>query len=284
MVMDSHRLFLSFLTAALAVGFASVVFVLRWVLYFKEGLAWDGGLAEFNWHPVLVVTGFVFVQGIAIVVYRLPWTWKCSKMMMKFIHAGLNTLAFIMAAISLVAVFDFHNAQNIPNMYSLHSWVGLAAVILYGLQLLLGVCVYLLPITPVYLRVAIMPLHVYSGLFIFTIVIATSLMGITEKLIFGLKDPKYKDSPPEAIFVNVLGVLITVYGALILWLATRPSWQRPRELQHQTQHGCGDETAGSKVGTALSLLSNTNSDNPESGFDARKRNCKLDESGQRSTM
>ncbi|KPP75760.1 hypothetical protein Z043_104963 [Scleropages formosus] len=282
--MDSYRLFLALLSAALAVGFVSVVFVLRWVLHFKEGLAWDGGLAEFNWHPVLVVTGFVFIQGIAIAVYRLPWTWKCSKIMMKFIHAGLNTLAFIMAVISLVAVFDFHNAQNIPNMYSLHSWVGLASVILYGLQLLLGLCMYLLPITPVYLRVAFMPLHVYSGLFIFTIVIATCLMGITEKLIFGLKDPKYKDSPPEAIFVNALGVLITVYGALILWLVTRPSWQRPREIQHQIQRGSGEEAADSKVGTTLSVLSKTSGDNPEGGCDARKRNCKLEESGQRSTM
>ena len=54
--------------------------------------------------------------------------------MMKFIHAGLNILAFILAVVSLVAVFDFHNAQNIPNMYSLHSWAGLAAVILYAIQ------------------------------------------------------------------------------------------------------------------------------------------------------
>lgn len=70
----------------------------------------------------------------AIIVYRLPWTWQCSKLMMKFIHAGLNLLAFILAVISVVAVFDFHNAAKIPNMYSLHSWLGLIAVILYCLQ------------------------------------------------------------------------------------------------------------------------------------------------------
>ncbi|KAK1336893.1 hypothetical protein QTO34_002929 [Cnephaeus nilssonii] len=75
------------------------------------------------------------VEPLPIIVYRLPWTWKCSKLLMKSIHAGLNFVAAILAIISLVAVFDFHNTLNIPNMYSLHSWIGLTAVILYVLQL-----------------------------------------------------------------------------------------------------------------------------------------------------
>ncbi|XP_051998862.1 transmembrane ascorbate-dependent reductase CYB561-like isoform X1 [Xyrauchen texanus] len=133
-MMENYKLFLVFFILALAVGFVSIAFVLTWVLHYREGLGWDGGAAEFNWHPLLMVIGLIFLQGIAIVVYRLPWTWKCSKQMMKFIHAGLNILAFILAVISVVAVFDFHNAKNIPNMYSLHSWVGLAVVILYPLQ------------------------------------------------------------------------------------------------------------------------------------------------------
>lgn len=62
--MENFKLFVFALTAAVSVGFVSIIFVLRWVLYFKEGLAWDGGPAEFNWHPVLIVTGFIFMQGI----------------------------------------------------------------------------------------------------------------------------------------------------------------------------------------------------------------------------
>lgn len=54
--------------------------------------------------------------------------------MMKFIHAGLHTVAFVLAVISLVAVFDFHNYKSIPNMYSLHSWIGLMGVVFYTLQ------------------------------------------------------------------------------------------------------------------------------------------------------
>lgn len=75
-----------------------------------------------------------FCLSLAIIVYRLPWTWKCSKLLMKSIHAGLNTVAAILAIISLVAAFDFHNTLQIRNMYSLHSWVGLIVVILYFLQ------------------------------------------------------------------------------------------------------------------------------------------------------
>ncbi|XP_061092298.1 plasma membrane ascorbate-dependent reductase CYBRD1 [Conger conger] len=284
MAMKNYRQFLFLLVAVVSVGFVSIVFVLQWVLYFKEGLAWDGGLAEFNWHPVLIVTGFIFIQGIAILVYRLPWTWKCSKLMMKFIHAGLNILAFAFAAISLVAVFDFHNAASIPNMYSLHSWLGLTAVILYGLQIALGLCVYLVPIIPESMRAVFMPVHVYSGLLIFTSVIATALMGITEKLIFGLKNPKYKDSPPEATFVNFLGVLIMVFGALVIWIVTCPAWKRPNEQLLSSQPTSGGDATRTMGGTVLSICSTTDWNDPEANCDTRKRNNKPDQSGQRSTV
>lgn len=270
LAMMANKRFLVFFSLALAVGFLSIVFVLIWVLHFREGLGWDGGSAEFNWHPLLMVIGFIFLQGIAIVVYRLPWTWKCSKQMMKFIHAGLNVLAFILAVISLVAVFDFHNAKNIPNMYSLHSWVGLAAVILYPAQIVMGIAVYLVPATPVYVRAALMPVHIYSGLFIFTSVIATALMGITEKLIFSLKNPGYKDFPPEAILVNVLGLLIAAFGGLVLWIATRPSWKRPSEQISQTLSNSGTSPEDMKVATAIASRSD-----PET----RRRNGKTEESG-----
>ncbi|KAM6461538.1 plasma membrane ascorbate-dependent reductase CYBRD1 isoform 1-T1 [Liasis olivaceus] len=207
---------------------------------------------------------------------RLPWTWKCSKVLMKLIHAGLNTVALTLAIISLVAVFDFHNAKKIPNMYSLHSWIGLTAVILYALQLVLGFMVFLLPFASTSLRATVMPIHVYSGLLIFGTVIATALMGITEKLIFTLKSPSYSSSPEEAIFVNVLGVLIFAYGAVILWMATRPHWKRPLEQVFQAHQRIGE------------TLSDDDCQSPDVEFSsdaaARKRNPKFDEAGQRSTM
>ncbi|XP_069926803.1 plasma membrane ascorbate-dependent reductase CYBRD1 isoform X3 [Oryctolagus cuniculus] len=65
MAMEGYRGFLVLLVSALLVGFLSVIFTLIWVLHYREGLGWDGGALEFNWHPVLLVTGFIFIQGIA---------------------------------------------------------------------------------------------------------------------------------------------------------------------------------------------------------------------------
>lgn len=63
MAMENFKHFLVVLSVAAAAGLVSIIFVLIWVLHFREGLAWDGGPAEFNWHPVLMVIGFIFLQG-----------------------------------------------------------------------------------------------------------------------------------------------------------------------------------------------------------------------------
>ncbi|NXM65890.1 CYBR1 reductase, partial [Serilophus lunatus] len=283
--MEDYAVFLALLAATLLVGFVSVILSLVWVFHYREGLSWDGGLGEFNWHPVLIITGFVFIQGIAIIVYRLPWTWKCSKLLMKFIHAGLNTTALILAIVSMVAVFDYHNAKKIPNMYSLHSWIGLAALIFYSLQLFLGFAVFLLPFAPVQLRAVLMPVHVYLGLTIFATVIATALMGITEKLLFSLKNPAYSTFPPEGTFVNCLGVLLVVFGSLILWMASRPHWKRPLEENTKDLRPIGGTPEGTEVESTMANSSNADkSDLRISTEAARKQNLKFDEAGQRSTM
>ena len=46
----------------------------------------------------------------------------------------IQMLAFIVAVFGLKAVFDFHNHNNIPNMYSLHSWLGISVAVLFTLQ------------------------------------------------------------------------------------------------------------------------------------------------------
>lgn len=78
MAMENFKQFLIVLSAAAVFGIVSIIFVLTWVLHFREGLAWDGGAAEFNWHPVLIVIGFIFLQGIGEEMFLFIDIKKCK--------------------------------------------------------------------------------------------------------------------------------------------------------------------------------------------------------------
>lgn len=62
---------------------------------------------------------------------------QSKKINLKITHALGHTISFVLIIIALVAVFDSHNLAKpnpIPNMYSLHSWVGLGTVLLFSME------------------------------------------------------------------------------------------------------------------------------------------------------
>lgn len=69
---------------------------------------------------------------LAILLYRVPLTW--SRWWSKVAHAGLLLVAIVLSLLGVIAAFDFHSANNIPHLYSLHSWTGISTVILFILQ------------------------------------------------------------------------------------------------------------------------------------------------------
>ncbi|NXW49359.1 CYAC3 protein, partial [Nyctiprogne leucopyga] len=221
--------FLPFCALLSVLGFVCVAFVSAWCQHWRGGFAWDGSTKTFNWHPVLMVTGMVVLYGAAALVYRLPPSWRGPKLPWKVLHGALTLAAFILAVLGLVAVFYFHNAHGTPNMYSLHSWVGLATVLLFSCQWLTGFSAFLLPWAPAWLRALYKPVHIFFGSTILMLSMASCVSGINEKLFFSLKNgtTEYKRLPAEAVFANTLGVLILLFGVLVLGALARPSWKRP---------------------------------------------------------
>lgn len=86
------------------------------------------------------------------------------------------------------------------------------------------------------------------------------------------KDPAYKDSPPEGVLVNVLGLLVAAFGGLVLWIATRPSWKRPSEQISRNLSNSSPEDMN--AGTAIAPRSHA-----ESSAETRRHNGKTEESG-----
>ena len=48
----------------------------------------------------------------------------------------LHAVALFLGSVGIYAAFKFHNESGIANLYSLHSWVGLGTICLYGIQLI----------------------------------------------------------------------------------------------------------------------------------------------------
>uniref|UniRef100_A0A1I8P3I8 Cytochrome b561 domain-containing protein n=1 Tax=Stomoxys calcitrans TaxID=35570 RepID=A0A1I8P3I8_STOCA len=196
-------------------GLTMIVLMGSWIGVHMGGLGGTGNPSlEFNWHPLLMTIGLIFLYGNAILVYRGLRTLR--KKTLKLTHAALHMGAFILTVIALKTVFDSHNLAKdpIPNMYSLHSWLGLSAVLIFSLQYVIGFTAYLVPGAKESFRAALMPLHVYFGLFGFVLAVASACMGITEKAIFSLGSA-YSTLPSSAVMVNLCGVLFVVFGGLV---------------------------------------------------------------------
>uniref|UniRef100_UPI0037E893A0 transmembrane ascorbate-dependent reductase CYB561 n=1 Tax=Semicossyphus pulcher TaxID=241346 RepID=UPI0037E893A0 len=210
--------------ASQVVGLASVVLTGVWMGHYRGGFAWDGSAQEFNVHPLCMVLGMVFLQGDAILVYRIFR--NEAKRNVKVLHGIIHLLALILSIIGFVAVFDFHRAAKIPDMYSLHSWCGMATLVLFCIQWVMGLAFFLFPVASSWLRALYLPVHVFCGLALLVMAVGSSLLGITEKLLFSIM-PTYSKFDPEGILANTLGILLITFGVLLGYLITREEYRRP---------------------------------------------------------
>lgn len=210
--------------ASQLVGLASVVVTGVWMGHYRGGFAWDGSTREFNLHPLCMVLGLVFLQGDAILVYRVFR--NEPKRNIKILHGVIHLLALVISIVGFAAVFENHKASNIPQMYSLHSWCGMATLVFFCIQWVLGLLFFLFPVVSSWIRVLYLPIHVFSGLTLLVMAIGTSLLGITEKLLFSIS-ATYSNFPPEGVLANVLGILLVVFGVLLAYLITKDEYRRP---------------------------------------------------------
>jgi len=206
-------------------GLAVVIMTAVWMGVLQgKGFGWTKELV-FYYHPMFMVLGMIFIYGNAILVYRVFRNSK--KIRAKWLHAILNLLALILASVGLKAVFDGHNMNDKPNMYSLHSWVGLGCVILFGCQWLLGFISFLFPKLPEALRSAIMPLHRSLGMIILGLAVGAAVMGITE-----FNDGSYQTKRSSTMLGNFIGIIAIIFVSIVLFIV---SWSEYRRIEPGTE-------------------------------------------------
>jgi len=206
---------LSFVVHFLAI--AGAILVLVWNLYFRGGLAWESTNKSliFNFHPVLMLIGLIIIGGEAIISYKaLP----LKKEVKKVIHLVLHAIALILGIIGVYAAFKYHNESSIANLYSLHSWLGIGVISLYGIQWVYGFIVFFYPGGTADIRRESLPWHVLFGIFVYILAIATATLGFLEKLTF-LENSGLAKYGSEAFLVNFTAIVTVLYGTFVLLTA-----------------------------------------------------------------
>ncbi|XP_035511510.1 cytochrome b561 [Morone saxatilis] len=226
-----RSMFACLVGASQLLGVTSVVLTGVWMGHYHGGFAWNGSAQEFNLHPLCMVLGLVFLHGDAILVYRVFR--NEAKRNVKMLHGIIHLLALIISIIGFVAVFDFHRAANIPDMYSLHSWCGMATLVLFCIQWVMGLMFFLFPTASSWLRASYLPIHVFCGLVLLVMAVGSSLLGITEKLLFSIES-NYSLFAPEGVLANILGILLVCFGVVLGYLITKEEYRRPPNPEEES--------------------------------------------------
>lgn len=211
------------------IGLTLMITTITWTSLFKKGFTFgktELGI-DFNWHPFLMTLSLIFLYGNGALIYRIiPARNDSHKLKLKIGHAVTMIVAFVLMVIGLQAAFDSHNLASPPkpNMYTLHSWVGILAASLFGCQWLLGFLAFLFPKFSGDIRALLLPFHQYFGSSILVLAAAAALLGHLEKSIWSNKE--YSSKNPEAVLVNITGVLIVLFVMGVTFILSKFSTEK----------------------------------------------------------
>ncbi|KAF6144578.1 hypothetical protein GIB67_006070 [Kingdonia uniflora] len=189
-------------------GLIAGILLLIWLLHYRGGLDLHSNSTDriFNVHPFLMF-GFILMAGEAMMAYR---TVTAEHKVQKFFHSAVHLIAFVLGIIGIHAVFKYHNKVGLADMYSLHSWLGMGAFCLFGLQWLFGVFSFWLPNSSTQARERILPFHVFGGRTLLYLTICVAETGLMEKAtIMQLQHGN------ESRLLNFTGLFILFFGIAV---------------------------------------------------------------------
>ncbi|KAK6740473.1 hypothetical protein RB195_008749 [Necator americanus] len=185
---QSAKLFNVLLVISQALGGLAILLVAIWMGGYEDGFSWtEDPEREFHYHPTFMVMGMVFLYGESMLVYRVFRNER--KKFSKTLHVCLHSMVLVFMIIALKAVWDSHDLHKteqgeldpLPNMISLHSWIGLSVVIAFSAQYAVGFITFFAPGLSIPIRQLVMPFHQLIGMMIFVAVSITVGMGISER-------------------------------------------------------------------------------------------------------
>jgi len=117
-----------------AMGLVSLILVASWTNDHFRYLGDNDVESEIQNHAVLMVAGFFFGQVIAYTV----WGFFEEKTVAKGLHVLFHTVAVLTMIAGLIYIVRYYIENKVPQLTSVHSWMGVMAVTLYCFTYLWG--------------------------------------------------------------------------------------------------------------------------------------------------
>ncbi|KAG8475704.1 hypothetical protein CXB51_032438 [Gossypium anomalum] len=207
-------------------GILVAALVLSWALLFKSSFLPHSSLPSQEdliyavLHPLLMVIGFILISGEAILIHRwLPG----SSNLKKSVHLCLQGVALGCGVFGIWT--KFHGQDGIvANFFSLHSWMGLICVSLFGAQWLVGFLSFWHRGEVRTTRAKVLPWHIFLGLYTYGLAVATAETGLLEKLTFLQSMRTASKHCPESMIVNSLGLGLVLLCGIVILTAVSPKY------------------------------------------------------------
>ncbi|XP_050275627.1 probable ascorbate-specific transmembrane electron transporter 1 [Quercus robur] len=203
-----------FVIFAQLITIAVITLVLVWLLHFQKGFSFksDERSKLFNLHPFLMVIGLIVIGGQAIMAYKsIPAKRKTRK----GVHLVLHLTAFLSGILGIYVIFKYKKEEGAQNFLTLHSWLGITTVSLYGLQFVLGFLAYFFPGAEWTARATLLPWHIFVGMVIFFFAMVNAEIGLS-----GFSQTVSSFS--ERYIVNFTGLLILLYAISVTFVVILP--------------------------------------------------------------
>ncbi|KAI1288256.1 Plasma membrane ascorbate-dependent reductase CYBRD1 [Halotydeus destructor] len=225
---DQRRLLYCLYAVAQILGVNSIILILVWSIKYTGGFGWSNPDTRFNWHPLFMITGFIVLSGNGIMTFRVFQDER--KVILKRVHAILNGLALVCISCGTFVAFSIHHAQNDPNAYTIHSWVGLLCVSLFTLQFTAGLAIFLFPGASAGIRKLSLPVHAFNGMATMALSVSAVISGLMENAEYVLNGkgdlPVYSSLSGAALTNNLLGMSVVGFVFFVGFIVTRTEFKR----------------------------------------------------------
>ncbi|EFH43863.1 hypothetical protein ARALYDRAFT_329112 [Arabidopsis lyrata subsp. lyrata] len=229
MAVGINAMAVTFVAHALAV--IAAIMVLVWSISYRGGLAWEATNKNliFNLHPVLMLIGFIILGGEGNKNFHFAFYFHYKLQIASVGETSEEVdppytpaIALALGIFGICAAFKNHNESGIPNLYSLHSWIGIGVISLYGFQWVYSFIVFFFPGGSTNLRSGLLPWHAMLGLFVYILAVGNAALGFLEKLTF-LENGGLDKYGSEAFLINFTAIITILFATFVVLTASAKS-------------------------------------------------------------